>query len=122
MLNETLKTFTLTSLDGCTALRLNNYQAFLFMKEEVFNKVLERVSELSEITPYKVLRCNQEECVDARYALIAVLSERMNDRQIAEVSGWSIQLVNKARNNFHERCRFRWGLKDMYKELSIFAT
>ena len=101
---------------------LNNYRAFLFMKEEVFNKVLESVSELSEIASDKILKCNQEECVDARYALIAVLSERMNDRQISEVSGWSIQLVNKARNNFHERCKFRWGLKELYKELCTFAT
>lgn len=103
-------------------IRLNNYRAYSFMKEEVFNKVLERVSKLSELTSWKVMYCNQEECVDARYALIAVLSERMNDRQIAEVSGWSIQLVNKARNNFHERCKFRWGLKEMYKELCIFVA
>jgi transposase-like protein len=55
--------------------------------------------------------------VAAAFLLIAVLSERLSDRQIAEVSGLSHQLVNKARNNFHERCKFRWGLKGIYLSL-----
>ena len=101
---------------------LNNYRAFLFMKEDVFNNVLEKVSETTDVNVDSILRSNKEECVDARYIAIAVLSERLSDRQISEVSGWSIQLVNKARNNFHERCKFRWGLKELYKELCTFAT
>lgn len=91
------------------------------MKREFFKEVLGKVCELTEISVDNVLHSNREECVDARYIVIAVLSERMSDRQIAEVSGWSIQLVNKAKNCFHERCKFRWGLKELYKELCIFA-
>lgn len=91
------------------------------MKEEVFNKVLERTSEVTDVNVESILHSNREECVDARYIAIAVLSERLSDRQISEVSGWSIQLVNKAKNAFSERCKFRWGLKEMYKELCIFA-
>ena len=59
--------------------------------------------------------------MDARYVVIAVLSERLSDKQIAEVSGWSVQLVNKAKNNFASRCKCRWGLKDMYKKMCIFV-
>lgn len=72
-----------------------------------------------EITSDMLLRSNREECVDARYIVIAVLSERYSDRQIAEMGGWSVQLVNKAKNSFHDRCRYRWGLKEIYKGLAM---
>lgn len=91
------------------------------MKTELFNEILSKVSEVTELQPEEILKSNKEECVDARYVLIAVLSERLSDRQIAEVSGWSVQLVNKAKNNFASRSKYRWGLKEMYKKLIIFA-
>lgn len=90
-------------------------------KKELFNEVLENVCRSLELDRESVMHSNKEECVDARYVIIAVLSERLSDRQIAEVSGWSVQLVNKAKNAFKDRCKFRWGLKELYKELSIFA-
>ena len=92
------------------------------MKKELLFDVLNRVCEAMELACDDVLHSNKEECVDARYLVIAVLSERMSDRQIAEVSGWSIQLVNKAKNAFSERCKYRWGLKGMYKKICIFAS
>lgn len=91
-------------------------------RQEYFDFILGKVCEMTGISIEKVCRSNQEECVDARYLVIAVLSERLSDKQIAEVSGWSVSLICKARNNFHERCKFRWGLKEMYKELCIFAS
>ena len=86
-------------------------------KRDFFENILGKVAEMTEISLEKVLKSNLEECVDARYVVIAVLSEKLSDKQIAEVSGWSVQLVNKAKNNFHKRCNYRWGLKDMYKKL-----
>lgn len=91
--------------------------AILFMKTELFNEILNKVAEVTELDKESILHSNKEECVDARYVLIAVLSERLSDRQIAEISGLSHQLVNKAKNNFHERCKFRWGLKGIYLSL-----
>ena len=91
------------------------------MIRDYFDSVLGKVCEMTELSVEKVCTSHREECVDARYLVIAILSERYSDRQIAEVGGWSVALVNKARNNFHERCKFRWGLKEMYKELCIFA-
>lgn len=103
-------------------MELNNYLAsFVFMKKEIFNEVLAKVAEVMDVERVDVLRCNREECVDARYVVIAVLSVRFSDRVIAEMGGWSVQLVNKARNSFHERCRWRWGLKEVYKKMCIFA-
>ena len=90
-------------------------------RREYFDFILGKVCEMTELSVEKVCKSNLEECVDARYVVIAVLSEKLSDKQIAEVSGWSVQLVNKAKNSFHNRCKSRWGLKEMYKELSIFA-
>ena len=90
-------------------------------KRGFFENILGKVAEMTEISLEKVLKSNEEECVDARYVVIAVLSEKLSDKQIAEVSGWSVQLVNKAKNSFHKRCNYRWGLKDMYKKLLIFV-
>ena len=90
-------------------------------KVDLFNEVLDNVCKGTELDTDSVKSSNREECVDARYLVIAILSEKLSDKQIAEVSGWSVQLVNKAKNNFHKRCKCRWGLKEMYKELSIFA-
>ena len=90
-------------------------------KVELYENILGKVCEITELSVEKVCKSNLEECVDARYLVIAVLSEKLYDKQIAEVSGWSVQLVNKAKNNFHNRCKCRYGLKDMYKKLCIFA-
>ena len=86
-------------------------------RREYFDFILGKVCEMTELSVDKVCKSNLEECVDARYVVIAVLSEKLSDKQIAEVIGWSVQLVNKAKNNFHNRCKSRWGLKELYKEL-----
>lgn len=87
-------------------------------KRDLFEEILGRVCEMTELSGEKVCKSNLEECVDARYVVIAVLSEKLSDKQIAEVSGWSVQLANKAKNSFHNRCESRWGLKDMYKKIA----
>lgn len=87
-------------------------------KREYFDFILGKVCEMTQLSVEKVCKSNLEECVDARHLVIAVLSEKLSDKQIAEVSGWSIQLVNKAKNSFHKRCQYRWGLKEIYKKMS----
>ena len=91
-------------------------------KVEFYENILGKVCEMTQLSCEKVCKSNLEECVDARYVVIAVLSEKLSDKQIAEVSGWSIQLVNKAKNSFHNRCKCRYGLKDMYKKMLTFAS
>lgn len=92
------------------------------MRRKFFEAVLGAVCDEAGVSAEDVLRCNREECVDARYVVIVVLSERLSDKQIAEVSGWSVQLVSKVKSRFSERCRFRWGLKGMYKKMLIFSS
>lgn len=91
-------------------------------KRDFFDFILGKVCDMTELSLEKVCKSNLEECVDARYVVIAVLSEKLSGKQIAEVSGWSVQLVNKAKNHFADRCKYRWGLKDMYKKMLIFAS
>ena len=91
-------------------------------KVKLFNEVLDNVCKSMDLDAESVKHCNKEECVDARYVVIAVLSEKLSDKQIAEVSGWSVQLVNKAKNSFHNRCKCRYGLKSMYKKMLTFAS
>ena len=91
-------------------------------KVELYENILGKVCEMTELSVEKVCKSNLEECVDARYVVIAVLSEKLSDKQIAEVSGWSVQLVNKAKNSFHNRCKCRYGLKNMYKKMLTFAS
>lgn len=91
-------------------------------RRDFFDFILGKVCEMTELSIEKVCKSNEEECVDARYVVISVLSERLSDKQISEVSGWSVQLVNKARNSFHKRCKYRYGLKEMYKKMLIFAS
>ena len=91
-------------------------------KKELFNEVLENVCLNMDVEADSVKSSNKEECVDARYLVIALLSTKLSDRQIVEVSGWSQQLVSKVKGNFDKRCKFRYGLKEMYKKLLIFAS
>ena len=90
-------------------------------KNDLFNEVLESVCKAMGLDADSVMKSNKEECVDARYLVIAVLSSKLSDKQIAEISGWSVQLISKAKNSFQNRCKTRWGLKELYKEMSIFA-
>lgn len=92
------------------------------MKKDIFNEVMENVCNAMELDADSVKSSHKEECVDARYVVIAVLSERYSDRQISEISGWSLAMVNKARNSFVNRCKYRWGLKELYKELKDYET
>ena len=108
---------TLLMVGGFNSLTIISGVCFMD-KREYFDAILGKVCEMSELSCEKVCKSNLEECVDARYVVIAVLSERLSDKQIAEVSGWSVQLVNKAKNSFHNRCKSRWGLKDMYKKMT----
>lgn len=89
------------------------------VERDFFEKVIEIVSNVSGLEVGAILHCNREECVDARYVLVAVLAEQLSDRQISLASGLSVQLVNKAKNCFRDRCRYRWGLRQMYEECKL---
>lgn len=80
-------------------------------KLEFFDKVMNKVTEVTEVSKDDVLHSNREECVDARYILVAVLSERLTDNDIAALTGWKRQTVNFIRNHVEERKRYRWSVR-----------
>lgn len=64
--------------------------------------------------------CNKEECVDARYILVAVMSKYLTDDEISRTTGISRSCANKIRNGFKGkmqkfsfRCMYHSVLKDV---------
>lgn len=68
-----------------------------------------------ELDELSVLQSRKEECVDARYVLIKILSERLTDEQISSLSGLTRQAINKIRNNWDSRCR--WFVRSCYRNI-----
>ena len=86
-------------------------------KRDLFNEVLGKVCELTELSVEKVCKSNLEECVDARYILIKLLSDiGLTDIEIAEMSGFTRQCINFAKNHFNLRLK-KWSVRTIYKEL-----
>ena len=63
-----------------------------------FNEGLAVVSSYFQVDKSKVLSCNEEDCVNARFCLIYLLCEKYHDSDIAKVSGLSKSCINKIRN------------------------
>lgn len=88
------------------------------------------VCDYTEIEEHDILTSNREECVDARYIMIGVLSEYLTDDEIAKQSGLTRACCNKIRNGvraklgrFSFRCLYQsvlGAIKEWYE--SEFAT
>lgn len=81
-----------------------------------FNEGLAVVSSYFQVDKSKVLTCNEDDCVNARYCLIYLLCEKYHDSDIAKVSGLSKSCINKIRNNTRyklEDYSFRSCIKDI---------
>ena len=81
-----------------------------------FNEGLSIVSSYFQVDKSKVLTCNEEDCVNARYCLIYIMCEKYHDSDIAKISGLSKSCINKIRNNTRfklEDYSFRSSLKSI---------
>lgn len=81
-----------------------------------FNEGLSIVSSYFQVEESKVLTCNEEDCVNARYCLIYLLCEKYHDSDITKISGLSKSCINKIRNNTKfklEDYSFRNSLKSI---------
>lgn len=96
--------------------------AFLFMKDSIFNEVLEKVSNATEVNVDSILHSNKEECVDARYILIKVLvSMGFTESEVSGKLGCKRQAVNYAKNHFDERLR-KWSFRVNYGECKAMVV
>lgn len=89
------------------------------MKTKIFNEILGKVAEVTEIDSDNILHSNKEECVDARYVLIQLLFKMgFTDTEVSERMGCSRQSVNYAKNHFEERLG-KWSVRTNYRDLLL---
>lgn len=71
------------------------------MKTELFNEILSKVSEVTELHPEEILKSNKEECTDARYILIqSLIRLGFTDTDMASLMGKSRQAICYMRNSY----------------------
>jgi predicted XRE-type DNA-binding protein len=64
-----------------------------------------------------LIHSNSEEAVDARYILIHLLSQRLTDSQISNLTKLTRQSVNKIRNNFQHKIT-KWSIATNLQHIS----
>lgn len=71
------------------------------MKTELFNEILSKVSEVTELQPEDILKSNKEECTDGRYILIqSLIRLGFTDTDMAALMGKSRQTICYMRNSY----------------------
>lgn len=87
------------------------------MKTKLFNEILNKVAEVTELDKESILHSNKEECTDARYILIQLLFKMgFTDTEVSERMGCSRQSINYAKNHFEERLR-KWSVRSNYRDI-----
>ena len=90
------------------------------MRTELFNEILSRVSEVTELGSEEILKSNKEECTDARYILIQLLFKMgFTDTEVSERMGCSRQSINYAKNHFEGRLG-KWGVRVNYRDIAKY--
>lgn len=71
------------------------------MKTELFNEILNKVAEETELDKESILHSNKEECTDARYILIqSLIRLGFTDTDMAALMGKSRQTICYMRNSY----------------------
>jgi hypothetical protein len=87
------------------------------MKKELFDDVLGKVCELTELSVEKVFKSNLEECVDARYLLVKALYKLgFTDTEVSELIHHTRQSIGYLRNNYKKSNK--WILANNWKNIS----
>lgn len=82
----------------------------------LFNEVKFLVCDYSELPEQEILSSNREECVDARYIMVGVLTDYLTDDEIARFSGLTRACCNKIRNGM--RAKFnRFSFRCLYNSV-----
>ena len=85
-------------------------------KKELFNEVLGKVCELTELSEEKVYKSNMEECVDARYLLVKALYKLgFTDTEVSELIHHTRQSIGYLRNNYKKSNK--WILANNWKAI-----
>lgn len=84
---------------------------------KLYDQVLYLVCDYSELEKTEVLTSNREECVDARYILVGVLSEYLTDDEISRLSGLTRACANKIRNGMRAKLN-RFSFRCLYNSVN----
>lgn len=87
---------------------------------EYYRKILECVCKYTLIDEHSILNSNKEACVDARYVLVHILSQKFTDEEIGKMSGLSRTCANKIRNGFKYKFKkfsVRCIMEEVMKEI-----
>lgn len=82
----------------------------------LFNEVKYLVSDYSELSDQEILSSNREECVDARYIMVGVLTDYLTDDEIARFSGLTRACCNKIRNGMRAKLN-RFSFRCLYNSV-----
>lgn len=83
----------------------------------IYEQVRWLVCDYTEISEEEMLTSNREECVDARYILVGVLSQYLTDEEIAKQSGLTRSCCNKIRNGMKAKLT-RFSFRCLYESVS----
>lgn len=90
--------------------------------KRLYDQTLWLVCDYTELNVDDIYNSNREECVDARYILVGILTDYLTDEEIAKLSGLTRACCNKIRNGMAtklKRLSFRClysSVKDNIKE------
>lgn len=76
---------------------------------DFYNDMVVAVCKETGVCETDLIHSNSEESVDARYILIHLLSQRLTDTQISNLTTLTRQSVNKIRNNFQYKIQ-KWSV------------
>lgn len=88
---------------------------------DYFQNVVSSVCRHTGIDEARIYNSNKEACVDARYILVHLLSQKFTDEEIASFTGLSRTCANKIRNSFRYKLKkfsVRCTMEDICREVN----
>lgn len=82
---------------------------------ELYQTVVGTICRITGVSEVDIIHSNREECVDARFILVRVLSERLTDNEIASLLKRTRQGINFIRNTARMR---KWSVANDWQAVS----
>lgn len=86
------------------------------LANDYFQNIVSIVCRHSGIDETRIYNSNKEACVDARYVLVHLLSQKFTDEEISTFTGLSRTCANKIRNSFRYKLK-KFSVKCMMEDI-----
>lgn len=84
---------------------------------DLYKETVVAVCKETGVCESDLIHSHSEEAVDARYILIHLLSQKLTDSQISNMTKLTRQSVNKIRNNFQNKIH-KWSIATNLQHIS----